>query len=1012
MDGFENEDYDLASLWTNRILDDSIVGLGWIKEICGDLRYNLVRDYTTNTALLRTLQSHEIGHNFGLSHAPPSDSSIMAPEIIDTEEWSFFSNIIMNLNIVRFSSQEGCLERCENFIAPNASFSANQNSGCFPLNVAFTDESFGDVLAKKWVFEGGNPAVSYEDNPVVEYNSSGNFDVMLIVRNTNSIDTMMMEDFVDVGNAPGTDFEINYELGGTIGTFTPTSDQTGVTYFWDFGDGTVTNQISPEHDFLESGNYTVTLISSNECASDTLRKDLLVATVPTASFNTNTASEDCAPIEVTFQNTSEGFMTSYTWIFEGGQPEQSNEENPTVVYPMAGNYEVTLMATNPAGTDTLIESSLVNIAQPTTAGFMADTTLGSLEVDISSIAINADSTVWFVDGGLSDITAPFTLEFEESGFHEIRQVVYGACGVDSISQTIELFRAPQASFDAEPRIGCAPLEVQLLDFSTAYKGSYLWTAPGAFPDTSTMQEPMLTYDSAGNYDVQLLVSNLGGMESITKEAVIEVIDIPVADFEFDYSFGDSTVFFNDVSPFGSNYIWDFGDGTTSTQKSPVHTFGVDGQYDVSLIVTNDCGQDTIQKTIDVLFTPSAAFNFENDGGCFPHSIQYNSLIGNTFGTILWIFDGGNPRESLEENPVVSYNTPGVFDVSLYVLTATGTDSLVLKEAITISGTPEVAFESEVDRNAVQFINNSNFSNTYLWDFGDGNTSSDHEPRHTYSNAGTFLVSLTAFNPCDTATISQEVTVAVSRPRAGFSVDVTEGCTPFVVTFIDESFNAESYMWNFPGGNPSTSTEASPVITYTEAGKFSAELLVSNEAGNALIEKLNIVDAKSRPRSNFSYENTGLVYSFSNLTDGAVDSYLWRFDDGSGSEEENPVHEFAETGIYTVSLIATNECGRDTTTIDVPVGVNSTKEPTWAPSINIFPNPNTGSFTIFGQGIESNKLTVEVFDLAGKRLYLQNFNLNSDQINTSIAPENLAAGLYVIKLSDQTSSTHKKITVIK
>ena len=1008
--GFGTDDFDLASLWTDRVLADSIVGLAWIKEMCGDLKYNLLSDYTTNTALLKVLQTHEIGHNFGLSHTPPSDSTFMSPEIIDTDEWHIFSTLVMNLNTIRFSSQQNCLESCDALMAPSGEFSANNTAGCFPLIVNFNDESNGEVISKKWVFEGGTPAVSFDDNPAVTYNGLGTFDVMLIVQNTGGSDTIMKSNFIDIGSAPLTDFTIDYTPGNTEATFTPSSNQTGVSYFWNFGDGTVTNQIAPNHNFQEEGLYQVTLISSNDCASDTLTKELVVAAFPSAAFKIND-SDGCAPINVQFDNTSRGFMSTYNWTFEGGEPSTSTEANPNIVYSEPGDYQVTLVVTNPAGSDTLMETSLINITDFPTADFTIDTTLGSTSVGIVDASIDADSIAWFFDGTLNEVSSPFSIDFRESGFHEIMQIAIGECGPDTSAQMVELFAPPTPSFEVAGTVGCAPITIQVMDNSEAYKSSYLWTTFGAEQNMSTETEPSFTYLEGGFFDISLTLTNLGGVVTLVEEDIVEVLDVPTAGFEANYSFGDSAVVFRDTSDFGNEYFWDFGDGTTSDEAIVRHIYDVDGSYDVSLIVSNECGRDTINQTISVLFTPSAAFNFDDGDGCLPHTVQYNSLIGSTFGTILWVFEGGNPRESLEDNPVVTYENAGVYDVSLYVLTTTGTDSLVLKDAIEIAPIPEPTFDFEANRNVIQFINNTNFGNTYSWDFGDGNSSTEEEPAHSYSNPGTYEVTLIAENGCDTASITNMVTVEALRPRAGFSVNVTEGCVPFQVTFIDESFNAENYMWSFPGGNPESSSDPSPVIIYENAGNYSVELLVSNGAGNALIEKLNIIEVLDAPQANFSFNNEGMIFDFSNLSTGA-DSYLWNFGDGTGSEEENPVHEYIDTKGFQVTLIAFNECGSDTSSIMVQPGTVSTNEPSWSPNISIYPNPNPGTFYISGQDILSDEVKMELFDIAGKLVSASIIPTLNGTFNLEIGEARLESGIYLLKLSDSTGAMLRRVSVLK
>ena len=134
---------------------------------------------------------------------------------------------------------------------------------------------------------------------------------------------------------------------------------------------------------------------------------------------------------------------------------------------------------------------------------------------------------------------------------------------------------------------------------------------------------------------------------------------------------------------------------------------------------------------------------------------------------------------------------------------------------------------------------------------------------------------------------------------------------------ESSENATSFEWDFPGGNPTGSTEENPTVTYDQPGSYTVTLTVTNTAGSSSVTETNYITVTTVPSAGFSPSVNLDTVSFSNSSSNA-DSYAWNFGDGSTSTEENPTHIYAEDGTYTVMLIATNACGPDTVTQSVTI----------------------------------------------------------------------------------------------
>lgn len=1007
--GFQTTDFDVATLWTDREWRDSIVGLGWIGELCNNFKYNIIRDITSNSAILRMLQSHEIGHNFGAVHDSPGSNTIMEPSPNESNVWSTFSFLVIDRNIVRYRNRPGCLESCEAIFKPQADFIASNTIGCLPLTVQFENRTSGSSVAMKWVFEGGEPAISYEENPTVVYSETGTYKVTLMAANSFGGDTISRESFITIDRPPVAGFDISYVPGDTFVVFNTASTQNANFYLWDFGDASFSNERNPRHQYTSDGLFPVRLITRNDCGADTLIREVMYIASPTAAFSANETS-GCFPLAVNFENQSSGFMNTFTWTFEGGTPGTSTEENPVVTYNQPGRYKVTLRTANPAGGDTIVQENLIAVFGPPSPQFYVDTTLGSSIVHLRDSTEGANNKIWLFDGEITILASNNNnYDFGTEGVHEVAMITSNECGSDTLTESIEIFFVPEIAFEATPEIGCAPLEVEFTNGSSGYKASYLWQIEGIDRDSIFDINPTVTFSLPGSYEVKLEAENLAGKATEVRADYIQAMSMPSAGFTSTVTLGDPTVIFTDTSALATSYLWDFGDGETSTETNPEHTYVSDGTYNVQLIVENPCGKDTISRSVEVLFSADAAFSFDQGLGCSPHTVNFTSFIPSRFGSILWVFEGGFPEESIELNPSVVYDEAGVYSVKLFVFSASGIDSLVLNSAITIRPQPTAKFTMTQDRNRVQFNNTSQFAESFFWDFGDGNTSTMKSPAHVYTTSGKFNVMLLSVNSCDTARLVSEITIGSFVPRAAFSSDQQEGCAPFTVRFIDESFNADTYLWEFPGGNPSESTMRSPTVIYETPGVYNVNLLISNTAGTALVEKTGFITVLDPPKANFSFQTDGLTLITTNLSENS-DTYIWDFGDGFGSDAESPTYIYSEKGKYTVQLIARSDCGRDTASIEVDFNTTAVDEPEWGASLKIFPNPNQGDFVLHASGINASDIDLEIMDITGKVLVKQPLGINGGNVLQNISASDLPSGLYLIRIGNSQQAVFRKISI--
>ena len=202
--------------------------------------------------------------------------------------------------------------------------------------------------------------------------------------------------------------------------------------------------------------------------------------------------------------------------------------------------------------------------------------------------------------------------------------------------------------------------------------------------------------------------------------------------------------------------------------------------------------------------------------------------------------------------------------------------------------------------------------TYLWDFGDGNTStSANVTAHTYATYGVYTIRLTVTNNVCIVTQAQQVEILAIPPIVDFTYDPPEGCMPLTVTFTNLSQFADpnSYLWDF--GDGATSQAINPTHTYFQPGLYSVSLTATNITGQAVTEaKAGIIEVFPLPRAEFEvkpvlvYIPGGIMYTDNRSFDAST--YLWDFGDGNTATTFEPEHKYQNEGLYTIKLTAFNQ----------------------------------------------------------------------------------------------------------
>ena len=562
-----------------------------------------------------------------------------------------------------------------------------------------------------------------------------------------------------------------------------TTSGTISTSVWDFSDGSPSNNTpSPAYTYANAGNYNVRLIVNNSfgCA-DTITKPVQVYYNPLAGF---THSDVCLRDTMHFINTStvdnSTSIASYLWAFGDGGAT-SNLINPVHFYTAPGTYTVTLVSTTTNGCSDVANSSVKTFDAPTSAFTFSNTCLFNSAVftntTVSPTMGTTASWSWdFGDGSPvnTSILSPQHL-YAIPGNYNVTLITHSSnlgCP-DTLQTAITVFPMPVAKFVFSNV--CLNQAMNFTDSSTIASGSvtaWSWNFGDAAP-LVTLQHSNHTYANPGTYSVTLIVTtNNGCKDTIIKSVVVH--PLPVALFSTANVCNGTAVQFTDGSLILAtdtlqSWKWNFADGSAlNTNQSPSHLYAAAGSYPVQLLVVSKFGcKDSITKTSIVNPNPVVNFTEDKETGCETLCVNFQDsssvLTGNNTHW-LWSFGDASLTSSLQ-NKLHCYTNDSVFSaIHLKVtLTVTSDSGCVTTKSknnyITVYPNPVANFT--VQPSSVSIINPiisitdlSVGANFWLWNFGDQDTTSIHNPvPHTYADTGSYVITLitsTTYNCMDTA----------------------------------------------------------------------------------------------------------------------------------------------------------------------------------------------------------------------------------------------------------------------
>jgi len=782
-------------------------------------------------------------------------------------------------------------------------------TGCAPLSVYFYKRDSTHTILS-WNF--GDGSTSIQQNPIHTYQQPGFYSVSYIANTENGLDTISYPQAILIGGGP-IDFTLTSTTAcsSTLVEVSPLG-QSLAQIHWNFGDGAQSTEWNASHEYpITQGSQSIilTTIDSIGCIRTRSRSFFSVPPIPNVNYPTSVCRD-------TIQFTH-NLGNSYSYLWEFGDGNSSTEEQPWHYYAVQGIYQVQVTVTDADGcSNTFQLPQSIRVAIPTPSFTINGPTEGCAPLQTQFMNTSGDNVAWFfTDNTFSPIANPQKI-FPNAGVYGVTvramSTFIPGCTYQELFDSVITVHAAQAAFSVMQSGTCLPITGAFTDQSVN-PVSWSWDFGNGITSTEQHPEIVFTLEPAALTLLSIVDSN--GCSATASQPGVNVFH-PEIITEYVSQCNPVEVQFSTISEGFVSWEWSFGDGANGSGSSTSHTYLSNGLFEVQLIATNtDNCIDTVLLPQPILVSgPVSAFSSPTPANCAPSVVEF---IDESQDAVAWLWDFGDNTSSTEQLPTKLYEHPGVYTISLIVTGADGcTDTLVRPNYVTVLG-PATTFTASLSNaclgNSVQFTDLSNGAYEWEWNFGEGTVSNEQNPSFTYEQVGAYVVTLFSLDTLGcSAFYTIDLPIQVHPvPLASFDLPLTSACAPVVIEPMNTSEGGSSFIWQVAPGLEST--EASPLITFENAGEYAIQLITTNQFGCSDTSTVQSFEALLVPVAGFTLLQsegcTPLSVSFQNTSYQTQEaSYDWSLGDGASSSETQPTHVYYDPGFFDVALTVTNANG--------------------------------------------------------------------------------------------------------
>lgn len=791
--------------------------------------------------------------------------------------------------------------------------------------------------------------------------------------------------------------------GNGSATINVSNGTPGYSYSWTNG------QTTSSSTGMAAGNYSVTVTDANGC---TLVSSFVITEPAAISATSSSASEICNQANGNATISPSGGTGAYTYSWNPSSQTTSSATGLT-----SGNYSVLITDANGCTFSSVVNvgatgGPTANAGSPVSFCFGNSTTLS---------ASGGGNYSWVPAAGLNSTTIsnPVANPNATTTYTVIVTDVNGCSSADSVMVTVNQLPVPNAGPDISV---CAGISATI---NASGGGNYSWT-PSAGLSNSTISNPVANPAATTTYT--LIVTDANGCMN-ADSVIVNISALPVVAFSAPNECFNTATQFTDQSAGATTWSWNFGEPSSgpnnvSSMQNPSHTYGNDGSFVVTLVVTNAAGcTDSLSKTVFVNPLPFAMFL--HTSVCVGNPVFFTDASTVSSGSITgWSWNFADPASgsnniSTIQNPSHTYTTSGTFNVILTATTDSGCQSTTVL-GVTVSPKPVAAFtfQNICENSPAQFTDGSSGATQWSWIFGDGNTSTQQSPSHTYAGYGTYVVALIVSSATSCSdTVSDTISV-YPVPVADFTTDSV--CLGNANSFFETSFipqgTISSLSWNFGDGN--TSSSQNPTHIYSSSGTYTTTLTVTSNNGCSIAVS-HVAVVYAQPTAQFSSSPSsvleiGETMAFTDLSFSNIAQWFWDFGDSITSTDQNPTHMYNDTGTYVVTLIVVSQYG----CVDAVEQIVRMYDFAFYVPNAFTPNGDGHNDFFGGVGVGIVKYQLLIFDRWGNMIFIsENYNERWNGTVRGTGEEVVQEDVYVWKIEVESifKKTHNymgSVTVVK
>ncbi len=664
-------------------------------------------------------------------------------------------NLSVELTVTSF---EGCVNSLVKLVqvvdAPVAQFDLAEDSGCAPFLLQIEDESSGYQSNSSWQINDREVPFDEIQSLVIDsLLADSTILISQIASNGCGKAISSINIMVEARPIAAFGFAMDEGCSPFEVTFENSSFGSPDDFIWDLGNGiTSTNPIPDTQVYFSTGDvptdYLISLIARNQCGVDTFNQVLTVQPPDVrAAIQLDTIAA-CPPFDLQLLSFSTaGSILNWEWTSPSGNRMTSLEQNPEARFDEPGEYTIILSAMG-CGIDK--DTAVLGVLPRPTAAFEIEPAicLGDT-LNITNNSLQATIYEWTFDSLIKVRTDEPQYLFDDTAVHTIQLIAYNefACP-DTTIQNITVRPNPTLSLDDEQIFACPPFELSLQNNES---GNYTYSWLASDGQTNVESISKFVFDVAGVYTVKAIATDPFGCQSTVLSEPITIYDLPTASFDLsqsEFCLGSDSLTVTNTSTGGLTYEWSlngtFLANTVDLNIAPDQT----GLVDIGLRAANEFGcADSIFSPLAIFAQPMIMPEFLRVLECVGNEINLSDIDASSEQYIWTIpgvtmVNGSNVRVQFEES--------GIYDLKIVAINGTTCiDSLEIDGFFDIRSIPEADFRFNINPDPVligdvAFSNESVNFTSLLWDFGDGQQSTEENPVHIYNINLPDSVRLTAF----------------------------------------------------------------------------------------------------------------------------------------------------------------------------------------------------------------------------------------------------------------------------